>query len=63
MTGRVAVLLLTLVSALALGRPAPCLSADWALSDSQLKRLAAGAIIADGEMASGWRSPFTCRAG
>ncbi len=51
MTGRVAVLLLTLASALALARPGPCLSADWALSGSQLERVRAGAIIADGDVA------------
>jgi len=52
MTGRVAVLLLALASAALLFRPAPCLSADWALSDSQIKSLEGGAIIADGDVAT-----------
>jgi ribosome-associated toxin RatA of RatAB toxin-antitoxin module len=51
MKDRVAVLLLTLASALALGRPEPCLSADWALSEAQLARVEAGAVIADGDVA------------
>ena len=50
MKGRVAVLLLA--AALALGRIAPCLSADWTLSDAQIARLATGAIIADGDVAA-----------
>ncbi|MEJ1964295.1 MAG: SRPBCC family protein [Gammaproteobacteria bacterium] len=51
MMGRVAAWLLVFASAIALGRAAPCLSADWALSDSQLERLDAGGVIADADMA------------
>jgi uncharacterized membrane protein len=45
-------LLLTLAPALLLSCPAACLGADWALSDSQLKRVEAGAIIAEGDVAT-----------
>ena len=51
MTGRVAVLLLTLASALALGLAGPCLSADWALSETQLEHVQAGAVIAEADVA------------
>jgi ribosome-associated toxin RatA of RatAB toxin-antitoxin module len=44
--------LLALAPALFLGCPAACLSADWALSDSQLERVEAGAIIAEGDVAT-----------
>ena len=53
MTGRVAVMLLA--STLALGRIAPCLSADWTLSDAQIARLAAGLSLAAASPAFAFR--------
>jgi ribosome-associated toxin RatA of RatAB toxin-antitoxin module len=46
MMGRVSAVLLTAAFVLS----PPCLSADWALSESQLKQLATGAIIAEGDV-------------
>lgn len=46
----VAVRVLVFASALAFGLTEPCLSEDWALSDSQLEHLEAGGVIADGDM-------------
>src|SRR5690349_11241965 len=40
-----------LASAMALLGPATCVSADWALSDTQLERLDTGAVIAEADMA------------
>jgi ribosome-associated toxin RatA of RatAB toxin-antitoxin module len=49
MKGSVSALLLVLALALS----PPCLSADWALSESQLKQLKTGGIVAEGDVGSG----------
>lgn len=51
MSRAVAALLPLLASAMALSVPAICQSADWALSPSQVERVEAGAIIAEGDVA------------
>ncbi len=49
MKGRVSALLLVLAFALS----SQCLSADWALSESQLKHLKTGGIVAEGDVGAG----------
>jgi hypothetical protein len=44
--------LVTLVG-LALALSSPCLSADWALSETQLNQLKSGAVVSEGEVSSG----------